>query len=255
MWGTGTDDNGTIPAIFNQLNPQYRVFNHGESAFYSRQNLARLINLYAMGERTDLVVFYNGNNHFNTGCHQSGVLKHSREDQIKQMVRNSSVIHGSIFRQIFLQYTLQLIPKLQQKLGLRAPASLKMSPRDASLSHRADNCADIMIRIWQMAFELVKSQGGQFIAVLQPLAVYGNARIDHLDPHVVASNKKSQTKYQAFYDALRRKMREYEYMYDMSDAFDGDAYIFIDQAHVSRPGNEIIASKLTRIVTNLSKRQ
>ena len=125
MWGTGVDDNGTIAAVFNELDPQYRVFNHGESGFNVRQNLARLLNLYTHGERADLVVFYNGNNHFTTGCYRLTPVTHAREAQIKQRVRQGSHIHGSVFRQIFLDYTLRLTDRIGSNLGGGAPNSLR----------------------------------------------------------------------------------------------------------------------------------
>ena len=43
-------------------------------------------------------------------------------------------------------------------------------------------------------------------------------------------------------------MRAYEYMHDLTDIFDGDEYIFIDNAHVSRRGNEIVASRISELV-------
>ena len=38
MWGSGVADDETIPARFNQLHPELRVVNHGESGFTSRQD-------------------------------------------------------------------------------------------------------------------------------------------------------------------------------------------------------------------------
>ena len=43
MWGEGSDDANTIPALFNAANPQYKVYNHGQLAYNSRQELEELI--------------------------------------------------------------------------------------------------------------------------------------------------------------------------------------------------------------------
>ena len=109
----------------------------------------------------------------------------------------------------------------------------------------------MLFRSWSLAFELVRSQGGRFIAILQPVATYGNARIDHLNPEVAVQRGQASTLRRAFYDSLRAKMDAHPYMYDMTDAFDGDAYLYIDTAHVSRKGNEIIAERLSKEVDKL----
>ena len=45
MWGSGVADDETIPAACNQLHPDFRVVNHGESGFTSRQSISALVNL------------------------------------------------------------------------------------------------------------------------------------------------------------------------------------------------------------------
>ena len=60
MWGTGADDANTIPSLIAAMFPDHRVFSHAESAFNSRQSLARLINLANQRKVLDVVVFYDG---------------------------------------------------------------------------------------------------------------------------------------------------------------------------------------------------
>ena len=62
MWGTGVTDEETIPAALNRLRPGYRVLNHGESEYNSRQNFERLVNLLGRGQRVGVAVFYEGFN-------------------------------------------------------------------------------------------------------------------------------------------------------------------------------------------------
>jgi len=62
MWGSGVDDQNTIPAHFNALNPDDQAYNHGQSGFVSRQGLARLVNLVNQNLPMQVIVFYDGCN-------------------------------------------------------------------------------------------------------------------------------------------------------------------------------------------------
>ncbi|HET9487322.1 MAG TPA: hypothetical protein VFO54_07810, partial [Chryseosolibacter sp.] len=62
MWGEGSDDQHTIPALFNALNPDVKVFNHGQLAYNTRQELDDLISVYSRNEKTEIVIFYDGVN-------------------------------------------------------------------------------------------------------------------------------------------------------------------------------------------------
>ena len=63
MWGFGSDDNGTIPAIYqNELQPEQQAFNHAEKGYVTRQNLAKLINLINTDAPIHDVVFFDGFN-------------------------------------------------------------------------------------------------------------------------------------------------------------------------------------------------
>ena len=68
MWGTGVDNHGTIPFFYNSMNKNEVVYNHGESGFVSRQNLARLINLINQDEKANKVIFYDGWNDITELC-------------------------------------------------------------------------------------------------------------------------------------------------------------------------------------------
>ena len=69
VWGTGTDDDGTIPALFDQTTERFEVLNYGQGSWTSRQSLALLINLIREDRAPDIVVFYGGAaNTIDIGC-------------------------------------------------------------------------------------------------------------------------------------------------------------------------------------------
>ena len=63
MWGTGSDDNRTIPSYFARLN-NVDVLNLVESSFHSFQELIQLQILLNQNFRPKSVIFYDG---FNDG--------------------------------------------------------------------------------------------------------------------------------------------------------------------------------------------
>ena len=70
MWGTGSNDNNTIPSIFSQLN-NVSVINYGETGYLSIQSF-NLLNTLVIQEKLDLknkvVIFYDGVNNVATNC-------------------------------------------------------------------------------------------------------------------------------------------------------------------------------------------
>ena len=57
VWGTGVDDDSTIPALFDQITQEFAVINYGEGGWTSRQSLAQLINLINQKAAPDIVIF------------------------------------------------------------------------------------------------------------------------------------------------------------------------------------------------------
>src|SRR3546814_12149297 len=96
MGGTGAVNEDTSPARFECLRPRWRVYNHGETAYVSRQALAQLINLYSQGERSDLVVFYDGVNDVGALCR--------REIELPGTLRQKQKIGRASCRERVCQY-------------------------------------------------------------------------------------------------------------------------------------------------------
>lgn len=253
MWGLGTANQGTIPAQFNRMLPHTKVFNHGEASFTSRQNLARLSNLFSAGQQADYVVFFNGHNHLSTACGEGrkfnrgtqNFMHHYRESQIQGMVSNASA-YGNPLAGAFWQYTASLIPQVIYRLN-PALTEAQTTQWDTNPKKAAEECADILINNWRMAHAIAKENNARFIAVLQPTSSEGQGRTDHLMPSVLTPAKKA-LRFKEYYAAMREKMAEYDYMHDLSSAFDGEEYIYVDAVHASANGNMIIAQKIKEIL-------
>ena len=248
MWGEGSDDQHTIPALFNDLNPGFKVFNHGQLAYNTRQELDALISVYARNEKADLVIFYDGVNDAAFLCPE--VIKELPAHRLVPMYRDKLYVSGTamvkeVLRKIFIEDILAVIQKFTaESAGKKA---LYNCTTDAE---KAEAIADMMMKNWEMAHEIVTKRNGTFLAVLQPAAFIGDPRTDHLQ-----LDEELGKNFELIYGLLQKKIadKKYPWIIDLSRAFDTNDYIFIDFCHVSPNGNEIIAREISRAVNTLEE--
>jgi hypothetical protein len=245
-WGVGAQDSETFPAIVSRLEPRYRVVNESASAYTSRQGLSRLINLLNQDEPVDLAIFYDGVNDIVFSCNSRLSMNPVLGEN--WIMARLDASPGSELRRFFSQG--QLVMDF-----LRA----SLRPGKGPVFERcndpagAERVASTVINNWKMARQLVTARGGDFIAVLQPVSFVGSPRVDHLaalpDSFANFHMKPSpglQVVYQRMWPILQRRLREeqLDWALDFSDAFDGSEPIYVDWAHVTGRGNELIARRL-----------
>lgn len=246
MWGEGSDDQHTIPALFNSLQPEYKVFNHGQLAYNTRQELDDLISVYSRNQRVDIVIFYDGVNDAAFLCPK--VIKDLPAHRLVPMYREKLYVGSKamvleLLEKIFVDDILAVIRRATYR---PTPAN---SPYDCiSEPGKAEAIAEMMMKNWEMAHEIVTARSGKFIAILQPAAFIGNPRTDHLELDAELGRN-----FREVYRLLKEKIatRQHSWIIDMSEKFNGDEYIFIDFCHVSPNGNEIIAREVSSVVDTL----
>jgi hypothetical protein len=114
---------------------------------------------------------------------------------------------------------------------------------------RAELVASQLVNNWRIAHNLVESFGGTFIGILQPVAYISHARTDHVKQDMERPERNGlSAQYEAVYPLIRKKIKKYNFMFDMTQAYNSDMYVYIDFCHVSRNGNEIIANMINKIV-------
>jgi hypothetical protein len=246
MWGEGSDDQHTIPALFNALQPQYKVYNHGQLAYNTRQELDQLISVYSKNERTDLVIFYDGVNDAAFLCPK--VIQDLPAHRLVPMYREKLYTTKSeIVKDLTFDVFIGNIMAVIQKATYRPYPETSLYDCAGS-PEKAEAVAEMMMKNWEMANEIVTRRNGKFIAILQPAAFIGQPRTDHLD-----LDEELGKNFQEIYGRLKQKIheRKHPWIVDMSSKFDNDEYIFIDFCHVSPNGNEIIAAEVSKIVESL----
>jgi hypothetical protein len=236
MWGTGVDDDGTIPALFDSLSQDYRVINYGQRGWRNRQELAQVVNLYNRAELPDVVVFYDGANDPAIGCdlgfgpsynetHESPYLReliHDRESP-SYVYRNFLVPAEDTFERI------------TKRNKVESDRRCDVDPE------RARQVALTMFRNWKLAKTIMENNGGKFYAFLQPVAGIGKPNTGYLslNPNMLAQ-------YPAVYEYVRELIAaEGEgWAFDISDSLDGDGQYYIDHLHVTAQANGMIAKRI-----------
>jgi hypothetical protein len=244
MWGEGSDDEHTIPALFNKQFPSYAVTNHAQLAYNSRQELDALITLYARNQKADLVIFYDGVNDAAFLCPKE--INDLPSHRLVPMFREKLYVGNMKYvKEAFYKFFLENIIRVVRKYS---DQSKKESPYDClSDPNKAEEIAEIMMKNWELAHEIVTSRGGKFVAVLQPAAFVGKPRTDHLK-----LDEDLKANFAEVYRRLKLKIgqRNHPWIYDLSDKFDRDEYIYIDFCHVSPNGNEIMAKAIGDVVSS-----
>lgn len=247
MWGSGVADDETIPASFNHLHPDYRVHNHGESGYTSRQSLDALINLVNQGAPMDLVVFYDGNNDVGTFCWPwVGINSHTQAAKIQRLVRPRSYVLSDLTGSI-------------EEIGRGKLFSRLFAPEDPfnTLCHGdpayARRVAETMVNDWKIARAIAAVGGADFLAVLQPVASIGSPRTDHLSEEERSPNTAQNVVYPIIRELMARENADW--LLDFSRVFDGDEYIFIDECHVTENGNRRVAERLDEVAGPILRRR
>lgn len=242
MWGEGSDDANTIPALVHQKLNAGTVINHGQLAYNSRQNLDALISMYAKGESADVVIFYDGVNDAAFLCpNEIQELPGHRLIPLfqKKIYGGARQFVLTVLSNLFTE-NIVLVMQYQRSKGANQP-----SHYDCQNTDKGKSVASMLVKNWEMAHELVTSRGGKFIAILQPVAYVGSPRLDHLE-----LNAELGDNFRFVYDEVQKiiNTQQQPWIYDYTQAFNGQEYIYIDFCHVTKSGNKIIADRLTDLL-------
>lgn len=239
IWGPGVNDAFTIPARI-QAHSGKSVFNFGESAYTAHQSYNLLVMNYLLGGKPRHVVFYDGANEVVIKCRRElSFYSTSYEATIRERMRSTYL-------------SPQLLGPTQELLG-RGLRSLEAASRQdlgydcLSNERKRKLIASALVMDWTLARDLVERHGGRFVAVLQPVAFTGTPKLDYL-PGVRAS-KALRDQYEAVYPEIKQQLQKAGIPYtDLTHAFDGDELIYIDFAHVSPLGNDIVGQNIARLL-------
>lgn len=240
VWGTGVDDNGTLPAQLDAITDTYIVRNYGEGAYTSFQNLIDLIQELNRNKAPKIVIFLEGFNDVWVHCNGAvtrSLMSHMQEKRIQSALDRTakeSYLYNNIIAPILV---------LWPQFVIRAEEAV--IPLCTGNPARAEAVAETIVRTFELAESLARSNGGKFYAFLQPNAYIGRPRVDHL-PLNREHEPLLRGQFEAIYRIVRAKMKQRaaSWFFDLSDAFDTGDYLLIDDAHVTQAGNRLLAEAI-----------
>jgi hypothetical protein len=249
MWGTGSDDKNTIPSQFSVLaNGKYRSLNMAESGYNAFQGFLFLKIKTIEGLKPDVIICYDGVNEIDALDPSVNPFSHARENQIKKVMKGQDRNEVLSFRHFFIRPIQEFMSKFIMKLKPADEQSLKPD------AERIRLVATGLLESWRSTKDLADKSGAAFIAVLQPNIFLGNPRRDYLN-----FDETQKVRYLALYSEIFRLLKDpvfsdlSTHILDLTSAFDGNDYIYIDEMHVSPNGNKIIADKILDHITNNKK--
>ena len=249
MWGSGSDDERTIPSAFAKTHPHYRAINFSETAHTAHQNLNALVQVLTGGLEPDVVVFYNGSSEINKCRAGLSAFSTTDEPEIRQLLereRRGFQTHAA-FWSIF--YPAQVFSERVRR-SVEARVLGSATRRDCSDDPgKVEMIARTLLWDWLAAKHVVEGYGGRFVAALQPVAYFSRTRKDHIE-----IDEDLQRQYQAVYAAYDALLPDFPALesnfLDLRGAFDRDEYIYIDADHAGPSGNAIIAAALGEFLSH-----
>jgi len=243
-WGQGVNDENTYPSLFSKKTGLY-VENFGESGYISRQSLSFLINNYISSiddSRQKTIVFYEGFNEVLINCHSS-VTDIGFETQYQDIIRNALRVRSADRFSIpstFFQLT-EFIKEVKETLFDRDSSGGFNCHTD---NDKAQKVAKRLVETWQIASNITQKNGDKFIAILQPVAFFGNPNLRHLDFSDSFSLDLAQ-QYQHVYPLIKKYVKGTKINFlDLTNIYDSEEYYYIDSCHVSPKGNDLLAEVL-----------
>lgn len=248
-WGTGVNDANTYPSLFAKR-LETRVYNFGETAYIARQSLEYLYNFLIINSINNMsgdhVVFYDGVNDVIHRCRSEvNDLATVKEASIQRKMSSKKKINppysfSRLFEQLkdFLQAALQKINKKNDQKLTQLFYNCSSNP------DRAEEIARSLVETWQTASDLVTKRGGNFTAILQPVAFIGDPDINYLN--LTSANDLARgMQYKAVYPLIRQfaKAKNIDFV-DLSLVYDKCDNCYIDFCHVGPQGHKILVENL-----------
>ncbi|MGH6898906.1 MAG: SGNH/GDSL hydrolase family protein [Geminicoccaceae bacterium] len=245
IWGTGADDDRTIPSEFVKLNPEYAGYNFGETGFVAHQSLNAFLERYFEGFRPDVVVFYDGVNDVGKCRSEMGPYAHAREVEIRTALHEAGGGAASASFVLTVLPIRNLIGKVRRVLGNQSRAEASFYDCHEN-PEKAAQIARVLLSDWLIVKNLVEAYGGTFVPILQPVIYFSDTKADHLK-----LSESLRWQYEILYplivDMIDREFPQLAGNFmDLRDALDRDEYFYIDWCHLSPNGNHLVAERISQ---------
>tara|TARA_B100001123_G_scaffold70203_1_gene78583 strand:- start:248 stop:1321 length:1074 start_codon:yes stop_codon:yes gene_type:complete len=237
VWGTGSRDHETIPALLEKQTG-ISTLNLGEVGYTSTQELNLLIkNLILHKPKT--VIFYDGVNDISQKC-RSDIEFYStdKEQVIKKKLKSSEYFKHT---EKLIEPPLKIINYIKTHYLQSSQETKKHFDCDTN-SKKREQIIKSLIQNWQIVKLISEKEKIKFIPILQPIAYTTNSKIEHLK---IKENKELKLQFEILYPEIKKELNRLQIDYiDLEKSLDSEGYYFIDFCHLSPNGNEEIVKKI-----------
>jgi len=239
MFGYGVNDANTIPSLFHNITKE-KVINYGETNYIARQSLSLYQNMMINDEfkgNDMLIISYDGANDVGNRCRSEIDFIETRyQNRIESKIQDKSKNFMSILDPWFDIFQKLNIGNIQDKYNCHTDQD------------KAIMVARTIVNNWREMDNIAKNHGHKFIAILQPLAFFGNPelRIDGQDGILA---KQIKTVYPLILDMVNNENFKFV---DMTKALDGSHGLsYYDYCHLDAKGNLTIVKEIAEKIKKL----
>ena len=264
MWGTGSPNWGTIPAHLQKGLEKLRqgpvcVMNFAESAYVSMQGIIMLLMQLRSGNVPDVVLFYTIADDIYAAYQsgQAGALENL--DQIAAWFEGRREPDTFVDR-LRSTYSYRLIDLLMGKLTIANPQQEKPTPSKLvtyeSMGIDVAKLSDLIVQDYFGNYEIVSAlaqkYGFKYFFFLPPRLRMGNKPLTSEEQemkHRTEIEAALDKLYTAVYQTIERESSKYQNLYSIVHIFDRyDSLLWIDAAHVTPIGNQLIAARMLDVI-------
>ena len=242
-WGTGADDDRTIPSEFVKLNPEYVAYNFGETGWMAHQSVNLFLKRYFEGFRPDVVVFYDGVNDTGKCRSELDPFAHSREYKMRVVMQEASSENpeSPLFLILPIKNFVEKLIRMASN-NAAAPSSFYDCIDNPA---KAEQVARVLLSDWLLVKNLVESYGGTFVPILQPVIYFSDTKKDHLKLDLELG-RQYEVVYPLVLELIQREFPTLaENFMDLRNVLDRDEYFYIDWCHLSPNGNRLVAARIS----------
>jgi lysophospholipase L1-like esterase len=259
MWGTGSPDWGTIPSYLQTgmtklKNGPVCVVNFGESGYMSTQSVIELMLQLQSGNIPNLTLFFDGVADVYTAYQSGRPGLHENFDQIAAKLERRGVPKQRPLLELLESSSLHpLMISLVTKLRQEVPSTPKLLTYE-TMGVDAENLSTAVIQTYLSNYKIVEGLAQQ----------YGFTSFFFWPPHITAGEKPLTPEewelkrsldpalaklYLSVYRKIEPLIPECKNLIYLGAIFDDyKPLLWLDDAHVTPVGNELIAHKMIEVL-------
>ena len=242
VWGSGSIDYGTIPALFEKKTGR-STLNLGEAGYNSTQELNFLLKNLIL-HKPKVIIFYDGVNDVEHKCRSDSNFYATEYEQILQNIIGDPeyTIHESFkhSKKLFepplkiINYFKKSFFKSKNKIARKYDCDTNEEKRYQVVKS--------LVRNWQIVKSISDREKIKFIPILQPIAYTTKSKTEHLK---IKESDELKKQYKILYPEIKKELKRLQFRYiDLEKSLNDDQYYFIDFCHLSPNGNMEIVNKI-----------